>query len=225
MNGLLTNFSGGSGDEVEDFLYTFLNVAVRGKSDDEKAHTIFMYLGGEAKRKYKAKFIEGWRLKEPGQDLGKVCKWFVAEFGKKVEPEVLIRDAVEARLDFKDVSSSMSSLCEMYQEAGFSECVKFGLLRKRAMENTKLSEFLLIKGPRTFDSLRETIVQFVKNSKMFESYHTNVRNSSGGSGTDTEKALTACPVVSTALIDAERARDGRGIQIGAFGKDWIYGSK
>ena len=205
ISGLLTNFSGGINDEVEDFLYKFLNVVMRGRSDEEKAHTIFMYLEGDAKRKYKEKFIEGWKLKDCGQDLGNVCEWFVSEFGKKVELDVLIRDAVEAKLDFKDLLSSLHKLCEMYQNAGFNERAKFGLLRKKAMENTKLSEFLLIKGPHTFDSVKETIMQFVNNSKMFASYHVDVRKSSDGSGTYAERELMAGRVVGTAVTRAVRA--------------------
>ena len=106
-------------------------------------------------------------MKESGRNCEHVCAWFVSEFGKKVDPDVLIRDAVAARLDFSDLSTSLGTLCQKHEKADFNDHAKFGLLRKLAIEDIQLSEFLLIKGPKTFDELKGAIMQFIKNSEKF----------------------------------------------------------
>ena len=201
MESLSERFGCRIGDDIEDFLYTFVNVVMRGKSDEEKADNIFMYLDGDAKRKYKAKFIEGWTLNEAGRDFKKVCQWLVLEFGKKVEPDVLIRDAIHFRLDFSDLSNSLHTLCHMYEKAGFNDRAKYGMLRKAAMEDVRLADFLVLKGPTCFSTLKEMIIQFVKNSETFTAHHEGAVEMNDDSGMDSKRFMER-PTVGSAAIES-----------------------
>ena len=41
---LLPKFGGTSDEEVEDFLYTFMTVLMRGKSEEDKAYSVLVYM-------------------------------------------------------------------------------------------------------------------------------------------------------------------------------------
>lgn len=138
------------------------------ESEEEKSESLFAYLSVDARTKYKNKFIDGWSLNESGRDFPSVCDWLVEEYAKEVEPDELIRTAIEARLDFDNLLGSLVQLCDMYVKAGFNEHAKYSMLCRAAMLNSRLANFMLIKGPTDFQDMNQAIVQLVKNSETFK---------------------------------------------------------
>lgn len=55
---------------------------MRGKSEEEKAESLFACLSGDARMKYKNKFISGWSLNEADREFPKACDWLVKEYSK-----------------------------------------------------------------------------------------------------------------------------------------------
>lgn len=71
---------------------------MRDKNEGDKVDWLFAYLDDEAWASYCAKFIAGCSLTVGGRDYDAVCKWFVLHFPKAVEPDELIRIAMDSRL-------------------------------------------------------------------------------------------------------------------------------
>lgn len=165
---LRTTFSGNKDADIEEFLYTYVNVVVRGKSEEEKAESLFAYLSGDARMKYKNKFIIGWSLNESRRNFPKVCEWLVKEYAKEVELDELIRIAIEGHLDFDNLLESFVQLCDMSAKDGIIDQAKYGMLRKAAMVNNRIANHVLIKGPTNLQGMNNAIVQFVKNSETFQ---------------------------------------------------------
>lgn len=85
-----------------------------------------------------------------------------------MEPDDLIRIAIERRLDFGNFPASLVQLCDMYAKAGFNDQAKYGMLRKAAKLNNRLADYIRIKGPTHYRGMKDANVQFVKNSEMFQ---------------------------------------------------------
>lgn len=62
-----------------------------------------------------------------------------------VDPDKLIRFAMDARLDRENLMKSISWMEEMYDDAGFSEKSMYRMLRKPAMEHGTLSASTLFQ--------------------------------------------------------------------------------
>ena len=164
-------FTGAHDSDVEEFLYTYCTIIMRGKSDEEKAENLLAYIGGEVKQRYKAKYLTGYKLTDEGKNFDFVCQWLVEAYAKKVEPHEIIREAMDATIDHSNIVNSLNNVCSLYDKAGFNEVAKFGMLKK-AMENAtriddKFCQFILNKSPKTFDELKETISSFEKTKESF----------------------------------------------------------
>lgn len=109
---LRTTFKVEKEGDVKEFLYTYVNFLMSGKSEDEKAESLFPFLSGDARMKYKNKCISGWPLNEVGHKFPKICHWLVQDDAKKGEPEELIRVSIEASFDFKTLLVSLAQLCD-----------------------------------------------------------------------------------------------------------------
>lgn len=79
---------------------------MRERRNEYKATIILPYLHGDAKHKYKANFIGWWSLIGTKRSFGEVFEWFAKEYANYVEPDDMIRSAIEARLIFDDLLSS-----------------------------------------------------------------------------------------------------------------------
>lgn len=71
------------------------------------------------------------------------------------------------RLDFNQLGPSLNRLCQAYEDAGFNDKAKFGMLRKQVVEDESLRSFLMLKGPKTFTELRESIEIYAVNTEIF----------------------------------------------------------
>lgn len=83
LNRPLNTFTGKCGANVEAFHFTYDNVLMRGKNEEDKAACLLAYLDGEARASYRANFIAGWSLSEKSRDYGAVCRWLVQQFAKQ----------------------------------------------------------------------------------------------------------------------------------------------
>lgn len=70
---------------------------------------------------------------------------------------------MDARFEKEDIVQSLIVIEELYNQAGFSDKVKFGMLRKAAMDHTRLTEFLLFEGPGNYQSLNNAILEYMGN--------------------------------------------------------------
>lgn len=61
---------------------------------------------------------------------------------------------MEGRLDIEDLVRLSTTLDELYNKAGFNAKAIYGMLRKAALEHSRLLEVLLFKGPGNFHVLK-----------------------------------------------------------------------
>lgn len=80
----------------------------------------------------------------------------------------MIRKAIEARLEFRNLLSLLVSTCFLYEKAEFKDHAKYGMLRNAALEDRRFSDFPLMKGPLNFSYLKGMMVQFVRNFEIFQ---------------------------------------------------------
>lgn len=194
-------FDGTKDADVEEFLFMYDNVVMRGKSDEEKAATLFAYLEGDAKSAYRSKFISGWSLSEEGKDYTVVCSWLIEQFRKELDPDEQIRIAMEARLDFSDLLKSLATLDALYNKAGFNDKAKYGMLKRAATGNSRLADYLVIKGPSTYDSLKLVIREFVRNCEAFEQVNIGAMRNPVAIGNDFSGSR---PATSAAAVEYVR---------------------
>lgn len=81
------------------------------------------------------------------------CKWLVDRYAKTADPNELICTAMSARLDQINFDKSLTNIDEMYKKAGFNNKSKYVLICKAATEHSRLSKFLLFRGPGNYESL------------------------------------------------------------------------
>lgn len=104
---------------IEAFLYTYVNIIMKVKSDAEKATSIFAYLSWDKKINYKTKFISGWSLHGNEQNFEEVCNCLVSEKVNEMGSEEMICTAIEVFLHFSNWLSSLVSICCLYNKAVF----------------------------------------------------------------------------------------------------------
>lgn len=74
---------------------------------------------------------------------------------------------MEAEIDFTELIKSLTSLDLLSAKAGINEKVKYGMLKWAATSSSRLADYLMTKGPKTYDSLKLTIRDFVCNCELF----------------------------------------------------------
>lgn len=87
--------------------------------------------------------------------------WLVGRYAKTADPDEPIRIATNAGLNRDNFRKSLGTISEMYIAAGFNDRVKLGMLHREVMERFRLSGFLVLKGHRDYQSLKEADIQYV----------------------------------------------------------------
>lgn len=162
VEGSAKMFQGHSGEDVRRFIFAYENVIARGKEDVDKALDIVVYLGEVPFASYYDRFTQDGELIDDANDYKIVREWLLSTFGKKLDLDEIIRQGVEARVDFNRLGESVAEIDNLYRKAGFNEEAKFGLLRKAVTQHRGLARFVLLKGPTTYETLREAISSYVK---------------------------------------------------------------
>ena len=164
---LYFSFDGDKNADVRRFLFTYENVVMREKDDNEKALSIVCFLAKDAFDLYYERFTTNDVLKDEAHDYEVVKAWLLDEYQKKIALEECIQNAVNARLDGENLTESLNYLDRCYQQAGFNEEAKFGLLRQSVKEHVQLADFTLYKGPETYEALKKVIRDYVRGTETY----------------------------------------------------------
>ena len=153
-DGSLSQFDGSKPADVHKFFFVFENVATSGKSDEEGASELLRYLEGDAFDFFYQVFVKNGDISADGSDYQKAKKALVERFAPVESPEHVIRDAMAARLSFRDLSGSLRKADRLYEKAGFNDEARFGLLRNAVVEHLELAQFAIYRGAKTYKALR-----------------------------------------------------------------------
>ena len=146
---------GSLSSDVKKFFFFFENVAMRGKSDEEKALELLAHLEGEAFDFYYETFAKDGALTEEAMNYALVKKAFFDRFGVKTEPSDDIRSAINAVLDPEDLLGSLKTMDHLFEKASFNGEAKFGLLRNALSRFPELAQFAIYHGATYFSDLKK----------------------------------------------------------------------
>ena len=163
-------FDGSEGNDVRRFVFAYENIIMKDVPDEEKAKSLVGYLSGDACDYYFNTFVKENQFTSDALDYFIVRSWLLKTFVKKADPDEIIRRAVEARLDFDRLKDSSDEIDELYEQAGFNEEAKFGLLRKAVMQDSALAHFSATRGFTDYQTLREIILEYIRNKPALDQY-------------------------------------------------------
>lgn len=111
----------------------------------------------------------------------------------------MIRVAMDARLEKEHLVKSLTVIGELYNQAGLNNKAKFDMLRKVAMNYTRLAELLLFKGPGNYHSLKNAIFDYVRNCEHVRNCEAFILNFSF----DDSRPAMGPSAINTLLKDVE----------------------
>ena len=152
-DGSLSQFDELKPADVHKFFFVIENVATSGKSDEERASELLRYLEGDAFDLFYQSFVKNRDIIADGSDYQKVKKASVARFAPVEPPEDVIRDAMAARLSFRDLSGSLRNADRLYEKEGFNDEAKFRLLHNAVMIHLELARCAIYRGAKTYKAL------------------------------------------------------------------------
>lgn len=128
-----------------------------GKSPEEKAGEVLYFLRGAAFKFYYEKFSRDGNLTEDAADWQTVKKEIYDRVIPIIRPEENISRAMAVQLDPADLLSSLFRMKTIFENAGFKNEAKFGLLRNVVMEHVDVAQFAMYPSRTTFEDLTKTI--------------------------------------------------------------------
>lgn len=167
MDSTKRTFDGTS--DVKIFFFYFENVAMRGKSDADKAYELLAFLDKDAFEFYYSKFTSGGALIEQAQDYKTVKAAFMEKYEAKEDPGTIMQSALEARLDMGELDVSLRKLDELYVKANFNEEAKFAMLQKAVNTFPELAAMALFRGANDYESLKTIVQDYHKGRKTYPS--------------------------------------------------------
>ena len=154
--------------DVKKFFFLFENVIAKSiELPSEKARELLLHLEGPAFEFFYNRFAEGDELSPETEDFSIVKGEFYREFEEKKEADVVIKEAIDLKLQDESLGSFLKEADSMYRDAGFNDEAKFGLLNKAVRGNEALRMFLAHRGPDDYRGLRCAVEEFEKSKKMY----------------------------------------------------------
>ena len=173
-------FAGNKDEDVKAFFFKYALFEFNGRTDEEKAQGLVRYLEEEALNFYIDTFTEGDGLSQDGKDFAKVRQAMIAKFSKKKTDAEIIQEAVELRYDGGDVAKFFRDADKMYEEAGFNDKAKYGMVMKAIRPAPKMLEFVLVRGDDTFKEVKDSCLDFERNQNMHSLGNSSKAGSSSG---------------------------------------------
>lgn len=161
-------FDGGSHSDDRRFLFGYEMDFMRGKTSDDRAIDIVVYLQDLAFDKYYKRFTRHGFLTNDAEDYTIVRSCLLSEFAKKEDEYEITRKAIDARLDHYRLGESIVEIDDRYSRAGFNGKSKFGLLRKDVLEHGELARSTILKRPTSYNTLHDAVRAQVRDRKVFD---------------------------------------------------------
>ena len=159
-------------DDARKFFYFYENVVKKGLPD-KKTWKIVAYLAGRAFDFYFDRFTMDNGPTDEAKDCGKVKRVMLEKYSvRKTESEIM-KGAKSLEYDGGDIQTSLTRADKLYSQAKFNDQAKFGLLRDSLKSDQMLLQFVLFRGAKNYDEIKQACVEYSDNRKMMDGPITN----------------------------------------------------
>ena len=109
------------------------------------------------------------------------------------------------RLDSKDLLGSLRTMERLFDEAGFNDAAKFGMLRSAVMDHLYLAQFAIYRGANSYDDLERAVKDFWVGLQAFQSSAVYASYAAGGLSTDWFRDMGIVPAKKVLLPSNARS--------------------
>ncbi len=162
----LTTFMGN--EDARKFFYLYENVVTKNMQDSERAEKIVAYLGDAAFDIYFDRFKPDNNPTEEAKGYGLVKKVMLEKFSTQNTESEIMRDALTLRNDRVDFPTFLSRADKVYTQAKVGENVKFELLRGSLKSDQMFFQFLLFRGSKKYEVVKNSCQEYAENIKMMD---------------------------------------------------------
>ena len=142
-------------------------MVIEGLPDKEKAEKIVVYLAGTAFDFYLDRFTMDNGPTDEAKDYGKVKGVMLEKFSvRKTESEIM-KEAISLEYD-GDIQTFVIRADKLYSQAKFNGQAKFGLLRDSLKSDQMLLQFLLFRGAKSYNEIKQACTEYSDNRKMMD---------------------------------------------------------
>ena len=143
-------------EDVDEFLFTYEFVLMRGKSDEDMVFELPRYLSGEAFKFFRENFTGSFGPSE----FGKSFKWIKKKMHEEYAPKMTAAEAAVQAVSLKygggDLKEFVYSSEKLFDHASLSSEIRYGLIMEAIKSVQDLLEFLWYRGPKTYEELKES---------------------------------------------------------------------